>query len=731
MAKPTPSEVCEAIQRLVALGPSAALASDAKADAELLQERSKQLADFSVALAEAASKQKRAKPAGLAEASASVAGAKCARPASVGRWADNAAFQESWGSQLALGLCVVCLTLPYYICVTYTSWFVDEGFAIYRNPDAKGETPILEVLKHDFWGTSLNPPEGYNTHKSYRPLVTLSYAAEWLLCQRFGYGGREMQPMRLLSCVVHSLNASLVLQLILRLGVTRPWALLGAALFAAHPIHIENIVYLVGRADALATLFSLLVALIYLRRTLCRTPSLPWYMYLVLILLTATAGLCKEPGFTILFFLACAEVVLRSRWRHFFGLLLSFASVGAVRIWYVGGAEAGFGYVDTPIKYMDSRLTRTLSYLYQHAYYAKILVLPWHQSWDYSYDSLPMLHTFEDVRMMAIISAYLSIAALAALGLRLCARAPVLILGLGLTIIPFIPASNLFFLVGTTIGERLLYPCTVGWSLMVASVGSRSSRRSPLRGVIWGAFALLLCVYLWNSHVRMGHWTSTTKLFLTDAEHWSRSVKVVHSKASELQAKDDLHGALEYYLKSLAIFDDQAITDYCIARIYINLGRFDEARQRFDKILNGHGIGFHDGNDFLWMTDLGYLLVATGSVEGGIHYLKEGLQRFAYSCYGWNALGVAQLRMGQHEQAVQSFMQGLQCDPDSASIWSNIAVAFAQRQQVPELTEAMQKALALTPQRPAVAWNMRIFTGQGLPGETPQLDLYIPLPGRR
>lgn len=27
---------------------------------------------------------------------------------------------------------------------------------------------------------------------------------------------------------------------------------------------------------------------------------------------------------------------------------------------------------------------------------------------------------------------------------------------------------------------------------------------------------------------------------------------------------------------------------------------------RFEKLLNGHGIGLHDGNDFLWMTDLGY-----------------------------------------------------------------------------------------------------------------------------
>ena len=33
----------------------------------------------------------------------------------------------------------------------YRSWFVDEGFAIYRNPDAKGETPIIQA-KNDGTG---------------------------------------------------------------------------------------------------------------------------------------------------------------------------------------------------------------------------------------------------------------------------------------------------------------------------------------------------------------------------------------------------------------------------------------------------------------------------------------------------------------------------------------------------------------------------------------------------
>merc|ERR1712183_372613 len=141
-------------------------------------------------------------------------------------------------------------------------------------------------------------------------------------------------------------------------------------------------------------------------------------------------------------------------------------------------------------------------------------------------------------------------------------------------------------------GERLLYPCTMGWAVLVATFGAQASTKR--KKLFAAAVIALVVAYTWNSNVRMGHWRNPTLLFETDAQHWGRSAKVLHSKASELQARGDLHGALDSYLKSLEVFDDQAITDYCIARIYLNLGRLQEAYQRFDKIMKGHGIGLHD-----------------------------------------------------------------------------------------------------------------------------------------
>lgn len=644
-------------------------------------------------------------------------------------WADLGPERESIISQVVSALVVLLVTLPYYACVGYFAWFVDEGFAIYRNPDAKGETSVLEVLHHDFWGTSLNPPEGYNTHKSWRPLITLMYAGEWQLASRFGFQGFEMQSMRLVSCLVHSLNAVSALWFLRRLRVPVDRAVLAASLFAAHPVHVENIVYIVGRADSLSTSFCLAACSCYLRSSLGPSPRLRCRGYVALLLLTLAAGLCKETGFTVLFFLGCAEIVLRARLRHVVGLMASFALVGGWRIWYVGGTAAGFGYVDTPIRYQDAWLTRTLSYLFQHAYYAKLLVLPWHQSWDYSYDALPMVHSFADVRLLAIFTAYAAVAATAAHGLRVSARRPVALLGLGLVVIPFVPASNLIFLVGTTVGERLLYPSTLGWSLLVAAF-TAGPRQKP-RGTAWWVSVALLAVYVLNSNLRMGHWKNTKTLFETDALQWSRSSKVLHSKASELQAQGDLVGALESYLASLAVFDDQAITDYCIARIYIHLDNLEEASTRFDKILNGHGIGFHDGNDFLWMTDLGYVMTKMGQYEHGVHWLQEGLQRMPHSCFAWNALGVARANLGKIEESAQALAEGLQCDPGSASIWNNAAVVYAYGNALQQATEAMQRAVSLNASNPIVTHNAQVLSGQAGQDVRPIFDLYIPLPGRR
>lgn len=67
---------------------------------------------------------------------------------------------------------VVSVAFLCYINAFFGDFVHDDIPAITRNRDVTGQTPILQVLRNDFWGTAMSDP---SSHKSYRPLTTFSF----------------------------------------------------------------------------------------------------------------------------------------------------------------------------------------------------------------------------------------------------------------------------------------------------------------------------------------------------------------------------------------------------------------------------------------------------------------------------------------------------------------------------------------------------------------------------
>ena len=429
-------------------------------------------------------------------------------------------------------------------CVTYSEWYIDELFAAVRNADARGETSFRELLKHDFWGNSL---QGGWTHKSYRPLVVLSYAAQcWLNSWDF-----RPQPLRAFNVAIHACNSALLVFLLRRLNVAAFPAFLAAGFFAVHPVHAENVIYLVGRADAMATFCWLVACLCWQPpRRQRRLVSHALRIFLVSAL-AVLGGFCKESGFCVLLHLAVMELLGPRPLSGAVPLVSVFGLIFLGRNWITSGTSAGFSFVDTPVQYRNDPLLRLATYLYFHAKYAQLMVFPWTLSWDYSYDALPDLAaSWQDVRVLSILAAYLGISALAAWAFAM--RKRLVLIGLSNIIIPFVPASNLFFVVGVTVGERLLYPCNVGLAILIGTFGTRSTSREALKRMttptgkspkdtsfdssasfhgpaIFKALLLgMLAVFTWLARVRTCQWASRELLFAADAQSYPRSTKARH-----------------------------------------------------------------------------------------------------------------------------------------------------------------------------------------------------------
>lgn len=133
------------------------------------------------------------------------------------------------------------------------SKFVCFSRAILTNPDVQVTSSFVNIFRNDFWGTPLSSS---NSHGSYRPLCTISFRLNhWISgFHPFGY--------HLTNVILHAVATILVLQTA-RVLLPGKAPTVAASLFAVHPIHVEAVAGIVGRADVLATVLFLISFLFY------------------------------------------------------------------------------------------------------------------------------------------------------------------------------------------------------------------------------------------------------------------------------------------------------------------------------------------------------------------------------------------------------------------------------------------------------------------------------------
>jgi tetratricopeptide (TPR) repeat protein len=585
---------------------------------------------------------------------------------------------------------ILAASFPFFLSWNFSEWYIDELFAITRNPDAKGETSFLKVLQHDFWGNYLWDDSSW-THKSYRPIITLSY---WFQFHINSYFIRP-EPLRIFNALLNSATSLLVFILLKKyLKFSILLSTIGAAMFACHPVHTENIVYLVGRADVGACTFYLLTIFMYYKFKSTHKIQAKIISFIGVILFSLMSGFCKESGFTVYGVLFTIELFHNSPTKtNLWLLMITFGLIFVGRSGMVGGTHVGFSYVDTPIVYQKSKLTRTLTYLYFPYKYLQLLLLPWHLCWDYSYNIIPMIESVGDLRMLGIgiwssllfslVSYCLGRGASASKG-----QASGVMIALALIVCPYIPASNLLFTVGTVIGERLLYISTVGWAVLFLYL--LKLIKFPIQLLLGLS---IVGFYFYSAQVRTLQWKSRVTLYGEDARNFPRSAKTLHQYGTVVHRAGHLELAKSLYLQSLSVFDDNALTDYCIAQIDVESGRFQEAYIRFHKINDGHGIGFGLFNRFLLAVDFGYCCIALGKYSEGIVYLQEGLQLNLDVPHGLNALGYGLWKLNDLDGALNAFLTGIRYDPKNIWLLRNAAAIYLLKGDIQNTVDYVNQAI--------------------------------------
>lgn len=114
----------------------------------------------------------------------------------------------------------------------------DDIFSIVENGDVRpGDTPLSNLLRNDFWGKPMSDP---TSHKSYRPITTLSFRINYWLHELDPVGYHAVNILLHYSCTVlfYWLARSVVLSNTINKEST---SFMMSALFAVHPIHTEAV----------------------------------------------------------------------------------------------------------------------------------------------------------------------------------------------------------------------------------------------------------------------------------------------------------------------------------------------------------------------------------------------------------------------------------------------------------------------------------------------------------
>ncbi|KAJ8032021.1 Transmembrane and TPR repeat-containing protein 2 [Holothuria leucospilota] len=295
----------------------------------------------------------------------------------------------------------------------------DDSRAIQKNPDLLPTTPWTNIWKDDFWGTPLSHT---GSHKSYRPLCTVSFRLNYVL--------GELDPFsyHLVNVLLHCLVTTLVTYTYKRLLKRSSTAGLAGVLFACHPIHTEAVAGVVGRADVGAALFFILSFLFYTKYCELRDGSKPLlsniFWMLLSILAAGMSMLTKEQGLTVLavnltfdLFIhhkiplsKFGDVFLKKKYFHLRQGILSQVIAGVVflslRLYITGSSPPSFSPSDNPAADSDDLMTRTLTFLFLPVMNFWLLVCPYTLSFDWSMGAVPLVETIFDWRNFCSLTFY-------------------------------------------------------------------------------------------------------------------------------------------------------------------------------------------------------------------------------------------------------------------------------------------------------------------------------------
>jgi len=413
-----------------------------------------------------------------------------------------------------------------YIGALWNRFALDDNPIVLFNPLFRAPGAMWKAFLTSYW-----PPEVGGG--LYRPLAIASYAVDWTIGHAGWFHGMNV--------VWHAGVSVLVAGLVRRWSGDRA-ALVAGLLFAVHPVHVEAVANIVGRAELMAALFALLAVYAALGRD-----SVGWSTAALVAGLLSKENAAVVPGLVVWGWMLGFGRPSRRR------MLAYAASWVAVGTGYVVGRETvlrdlSLIYNLAPVFIGASPWQIRLTAVAAFADVARLLVFPLTLRVDYSPAERTLVTSPLDPRFVLGLLCVAAWGGLLALAWRRGRRVEAF--GLGWIAVALLPVANLVFPVGILVAERTLYLPSAG---LAVAVGAWLKDLAPDRLRV--AVAALVVAGGLRTALRVPIWRDASSVIMSELEDSPRSYDGPARMVGVYLSRGQNEKAIDAFRASTAIYD--------------------------------------------------------------------------------------------------------------------------------------------------------------------------------
>ena len=518
----------------------------------------------------------------------------------------------------------------------------DAGFTTWDDLATVGQNPRLE---HVSWASVAD----YWRHPAMDLYIPVTYSV-WALLAWLSSGAAAGGVSSLNAVWFHSANlvihalSTLVVFALLRQLVRQAWAaVIGALIFAVHPVQVEAVAWVSGSKDVLSGLLALVALWCWVRMTRAKDESASrrWWRCATVALVL---GLLAKPGVMMTPLLAS---------------IISYValdrplSVDARRlaVWFgVAAAFAALAVVTQPAPHLQPTPLWTRPFIAADAlwFYARQVVLPLQLAVDYGRTPQIVLSHWSGyaaiivpIAIAGLLWAFRTRMPLIQAGVVLCGAALLPMLG----IVPF------DFQRYSTVADHYMYVAMFGVTLVAAAVLMRAPRWAV--AVACGAVVMLGV----KSHAQAETWQNSRTLYMHMLEVNPRSFLAHNNLGYEMVEAGALRDAVPHYEEAIRLFPGYRDAHFNLAWVREHLGDRTGAIAEYRETLR------IDPAYLAARQNVAAVLAADNQLTASLEDMRLVLQAAPESAL-WHAnTGAVLARLGRLDEAVREYEEALRLQP--------------------------------------------------------------------